>query len=59
MTCVTGAKECDGCMMCQEPKVVLKSDDGEPIYEGDEYFDINGLILTPDELEQYRKVAGE
>ena len=59
MTCVTGAKECDGCMMCQEPKEVLKSDDGEPIYEGDEYFDINGVIITPDELEQYRKVAGE
>ena len=46
-------------MMCQESKVVLKSDDGEPIYEGDEYFDINGVIITPDELEQYRKVAGE
>ena len=59
MTCVTGAKECDGCMMCQESKMVLKSDDGEPIYEGDEYFDINGVIITPDELEQYRKVAGE
>lgn len=46
-------------MMCQEPKEILKSDDGEPIYEGDEYFDINGVIITPDELEQYRKVAGE
>lgn len=59
MICVNGVKECDGCMMCQEPKMVLKSDDGEPIYEGDEYFDIYGMIITPDELEKYRKVAGE
>ena len=57
MTCMS--RECDGCMRCQDPKVVLKSDDGEPIYEGEEYFDIDGVIITPDELEQYRKVAGE
>lgn len=56
MTCMS--RECDGCMRCQEPNVVLKSDDGEPIYEGEEYFDIDGVIITPDELKQYRKVAG-
>lgn len=59
MTCVTGAKECDGCMMCQEPKIVMKSDDGEPIYYGDIYFDIDGIIILPEELDKYRKVAGE
>lgn len=59
MICVNGTKECDGCMMCQEPKVVLKSDEGEPIYEGDTYFDIGGMIVTQYELEQFRKIAGE
>ena len=59
MTCVYGGKECEGCMRCQEPPVVLKSDDGEEIYAGDEYYDIGGMIITPEELEQYRKVAGE
>ena len=60
MMCVTGGKECDGCMKCQEPKLVLKSDDGEPIYEGDPYYDIEGMIITPEELiNKYRKIAGE
>ena len=59
MTCITGAKECDGCMRCQEPEVILKSDDGEPIYAGDTYYDIDGMIITEEELEQYRKKAGE
>lgn len=59
MNCVYGAKECDGCMVCQEPKMVLKSDEGEPIYEGEPYFDIDGIIILPDELDKYRKVAGE
>ena len=58
MTCVYGGKECEGCMRCRE-RVVLKSDDGEDIYAGDEYYDIGGIIVTPEELEQYRKVAGE
>lgn len=59
MICITGAKECDGCMACQEAKVVLKSDEGEPIYEGETYYDIDGMIVTPEELEQFRKVAGD
>lgn len=59
MICINGAKECDGCMKCQEPKVVLTSDEGEPIYEGDTYFDIGGMIVTQYELEQFRKIAGE
>lgn len=47
-------------MMCQESKVVLHSDDGEPIYEGDPYYDIEGMIITPEELiNKYRKIAGE
>ena len=59
MTCVYGGKVCTGCMYCQEPKVIMKSDDGEEIYDGDVYYDIGGMIITPDELTQYRKVAGE
>lgn len=59
MTCVYGAKECDGCMACQEPKMVLRSDSGEPIYEGETYYEVEGYILTPDEIESCRKVAGE
>ena len=58
MTCVNGAKECDGCMICQD-KPILKSDEGEWIYEGETYYDINGMIITPDDLYKYRKIAGE
>lgn len=59
MTCVNGAKECDGCMMCQEARVVMKADDGTPIYEGDTYYDIDGIIITEDGISEYRKTAEE
>lgn len=59
MTCVYGYRECVGCMACQEPKEIIKSDNGVPIYEGDTYYDFDGFIIAEEELEQFRKVAGE
>ena len=59
MWCVKGRGECSGCMECQEPKPILKSDDGEVIYEGDTYYDIGGIILTEEELEKYKRTAEE
>ena len=57
MICITGTKECDGCMMCQEAKEVLKADDGTPIYEGDTYYDVEGIIITEDGIRDYKKTA--
>ena len=57
MFCVMGRGECTGCMACQEPKPVMKSDNGEVIYEGDTYYDFGGMIVTEDELEVYKRTA--
>lgn len=57
MWCVKGRGECIGCMECVDGLPVLTSDDGEKIYEGDTYYDIEGMILTEDELEKHKKVA--
>lgn len=57
MICKDHMKECDGCMKCQEPRVVLRSEEDEPIFEGEPYFDINGFIILPEELGKYRKIA--
>lgn len=57
MMCYHMTKECDGCMKCQEPKQVLTADDGSPIYAGDEYFDIEGFILTEEGIQKYKKTA--
>ncbi len=43
MVCVTGGRECDGCMRCREQKVVeVCRGCGEDICDGDEYFDVLG-----------------
>lgn len=57
MMCISGLRECTGCMMCQEPKKVLESDGGEPIYEGDVYYHIGDIILTEEELVNYQRIA--
>lgn len=57
MMCISGAKECDGCMRCQEAQEVMKADDGTPIYEGDTYYDIEGIIITEEGIREYRKTA--
>lgn len=57
MFCVMGRGECTGCMECQQPKPVMKSESGEVIYEGDTYYDFGGMIVTEDELEDFKKIA--
>lgn len=55
--CVNGTKECDGCMRCQDPIEVMKAEDGTPIYEGDEYYDVEGIIIAEDNIREYKKTA--
>lgn len=57
MLCYHMTKECNGCMKCREPKQVMESEEGTPIYAGDEYYEINGIILAEDDIERYRKTA--
>lgn len=40
MICVSGCRECDGCMMCQSQgaTVTTCAECGEPIYEGEDYY---------------------
>lgn len=43
--CVNGARECTGCMMCQDDeKPVGHCVNGHAIYPGDKYFRIGGEI---------------
>lgn len=44
MICVTGGRECDGCMACQpEPRVVFTCRGcGEDIVEGEDYYKVAG-----------------
>ena len=52
LTCVSGAKECNGCMACEGQP--LKTDYfGDPIYEGDGYYEIDGDIIFEDNLCEY------
>ena len=59
MMCVNMVKECDGCMACQEPKLLFKDEDGDAIYEGDEYYDIFGTIVSVENIYKYKKIAEE
>lgn len=54
MTCKTGARECDGCMACQESNdPVLYDWENEPIYPGETYYDILGEIVREDGIYDY------
>ena len=53
-----GCRECDGSIACRgcnyfEDKPLLEDDFGDPIYEGDEYYDIGGEIVCEDNLNQW------
>ena len=50
MTCVNGVRACDGCMSCQEEGPVFHDYDGEPIYEGETYYYIDGEYVHEDNI---------
>ena len=54
-SCCNGGTECNGCMSCQEPKEVMKDTFGEPIYIGDEYYEIYDEIIAKDNLDRWAK----
>lgn len=58
MLCVNGARECDGCMACQEePKEIGPCEYcGAPVCEGDEYYDIHGELVHWDCLRDWAKM---
>lgn len=59
-SCVKGKSDCDGCMMCEKPakKVGICTACQEPVYGGEEYYDIEGELVHDDCLrdwaEKYR-----
>lgn len=55
-----GCRECDGSMICKgcsyfEDKPMLEDYLGDGIYDGDEYYDIDGEIICKDNLERWAK----
>lgn len=59
MLCVYGncSKECDGCGECQEQQPVMYDEYNEPIYEGDPYWVLGGLIYSEKTLNEFRELA--
>jgi hypothetical protein len=48
--CRISNRECDACGECGEGKPVLHAYNGEPIYEGEEYYCIEDEIICLDDL---------
>lgn len=61
MICVSGCRECTGCMACEaEPQTVGTCEHcNEPIYAWEDHYDIEGELLHDDCLvdwaDKYRK----
>ena len=57
MTCINGAAECDGCMKCQKDPVIIGHcfNCGEELAEGDDHYDIEGVLLHEDCLHDWAK----
>lgn len=55
MVCVNGVRECTGCMAClEEPKVITTCYHcGEPIHEGEDYYDIHNEVIHEDCLRDW------
>lgn len=47
-------RPCIGCGVCEE-RPVYEDQFGEPIYEGDKYYDIDGEIVSELNLERWAK----
>lgn len=50
MTCRNGARECDGCMACQNEAPLLYDYDGAPIYEDEDCYLIEGEYVSADNI---------
>lgn len=57
MLCVNGCGECTGCGKCMEQQPVMNDCSGNPIYEGDVYYNINGEIYSEDTLAEFKEIA--
>ena len=61
MTCKNGARECGGCMACQNEEPVLYDFDGDPIYEDETFYLIEGEYVSADNImdfvDQYKMTA--
>ena len=57
MLCINGCSECDGCGACQQSASVMTDEYGIPIYEGEPYFEINGIIYSEESFDLFRKLA--
>ena len=57
MLCINGCSECDGCGACQQRTSVMTDEYGIPIYEGEPYFEINGIIYSEESIDLFRKLA--
>ena len=54
LTCISGGRECNGCMFCMdEEKIVGKDWCGYDIYTGDTYYEIEDEIIHEDTLVEW------
>lgn len=52
--CVRGGRECTGCSNCISSKYIGICDEcSDPILEGEDYYEIDGLLLHEDCLREY------
>lgn len=59
LTCINGACECTGCMVCQDnEKNIRYCDDcnGE-IYDGDDYYEVDDHVICSDCINNYWRVS--
>jgi len=65
MTCISGARECTGCMACQEQEAICEcAVCGEGIYDGDDILDLRDFNIgilhqncKDDCFREYERVA--
>lgn len=61
LTCISGMRECDGCGACSAKSPVMVDYSGDPIYSGDEFYEIEGRIVHEnnilDFIDEFRHVA--
>lgn len=59
--CKKGSGECIACGACEDKPVMYDYLD-QPIYEGDKYYDFDGVIVSEDSLsdyvDEYKRTAG-
>ena len=49
MTCINGAKECEGCGNCIDEEHIGNCENcSEPIFKGEEHYEIDDILLHED-----------